>query len=85
MKLFNKNDYQEQLTNDFEKNVYNYIYVSLGGKINETTVNFQHPNTTQFTNALYQMVPTFIQSGEKILCIIFFTMFSNVYLCFRSW
>lgn len=70
MKPYNKNDYQQQLSDKLERNTYEYIYVSFGGKINERSVHFQHPNITDYTNALYQMIPTFIQSGKKILCII---------------
>jgi hypothetical protein len=44
---------------------YSYIYVSIGGKVNSSTVRFNKPGElADFdfpTNALYQMVPAFIR------------------------
>jgi len=54
---------------------YNYIYVSLGSKINEARVNFRYPSNdlNLKSNAEFQMIPKFIRQqpvSNKILSII---------------
>ena len=54
---------------------YDYVYISIGSKINENYVTFSYPyqNDTIATNAEYQMIPNFIRlqpDTNKILSII---------------
>ena len=69
------NTFREVLFQLFRENKYNYIYVSLGSKINEKTVLFHYPSShlKLNSNAPYQMIPMFLRQQpetNKILCII---------------
>ena len=55
--------------------IYDYVYVSLGSKMNERHVSFSYPFKIEqhISNAEYQMIPDFIRlqpESNKILCIV---------------
>lgn len=55
--------------------IYDYVYISLGSKMNERCVSFSYPFKIdqQMSNAEYQMIPDFIRlqpESNKILCIV---------------
>jgi hypothetical protein len=80
MKVFRTN-IAEQLMGEFHQTPYKYIYISLGGKINEQIVHYDHPCIKLHTNALYQMIPTFIQELAYIrkVMIVIVDDFHNEY------
>lgn len=74
-KMSTGNTFREKLLELFSKNTYQYVYVSLGSKINEENVTFSYPisNLSLISNAEFQMVPMFIRQQPEtnnILCII---------------
>ena len=66
--LYETNNLQEWLETNKETK-YTDIYVSFGGKQNESFLYFNYPETVrskkQETNSLYQMIPQFIRSNSR--------------------
>lgn len=75
---------QEQFTTNIKEitTQYNNIYVSIGGKFNEPTVNFNYPsiqkNQKFSTNAYYQLIPAFLRNvSDNHNLVIVVDDFSN--------
>jgi len=74
-KVSNIDIWREKLSSIFEKKTYDYVYVSLGSKINEETVSFSYPSSgiVLNSNAEFQMVPMFLREQpitNNILCVV---------------
>jgi len=68
------NDLQE-LVDFIRPNSYDYVYISLGSKMNESSTMFSYPikNNCLSSNAEYQMIPAFVRlqpEKNKILCLV---------------
>lgn len=63
----NDGSIHEPILRLINENAYNMTYVSFGSKYNEES--FELPPITIYSNSLYQIIPQFIRSYEKILVI----------------
>ena len=65
----------QELVDFIQPNIYDYVYVSLGSKMNESYTTFSYPlkNNSITSNAEYQMIPGFVRlqpETNKILSLV---------------
>ena len=65
----------QELVDFIQPNTYDYVYVSLGSKMNESYTSFSYPtkNNRLPSNAEYQMIPEFVRlqpDTNKILSLV---------------
>ena len=83
--LQDPDQFPEMVLSVWEASNFDYVYVSIGSKINEDTIRFNNPNLSEhefFSNSFYQMMPRFVKIQPHIVrqLIVVFDDFSNVKL-----
>ena len=84
--LNDPDQFSEMVLSVWEASNFDYVYISIGSKINEDTLRFNNPNLSGhefFSNSFDQMMPRFVQRQPPTVrqLIVVFDDFSNVKLC----